>query len=103
MLPEWISMKFFGENLDETTGKSIPIAIERIRVFYAVLIGLAVGGLIAMLTEYYTAMGKKPVMGIIKNSSTGAATNTTSTATAATTLILIPLLRGRPRGSKIDQ
>ncbi|MDC1384849.1 sodium/proton-translocating pyrophosphatase, partial [Crocinitomicaceae bacterium] len=25
--------------------------------------------------EYYTAMGKKPVMGIIKNSSTGAATN----------------------------
>ena len=28
-----------------------------------------------MLTEYYTAMGKKPVLGIIKNSSTGAATN----------------------------
>jgi K(+)-stimulated pyrophosphate-energized sodium pump len=74
MLPESISMKFFGENLDEA-GKAMPIAIERIRVFYAVLIGLAVGGLIAMLTEYYTAMGKKPVMGIIKNSSTGAATN----------------------------
>ena len=69
MLPESISMKFFGEN------NGNPIAIERIRVFYAVLIGLAVGGLIAMLTEYYTAMGKKPVMGIIKNSSTGAATN----------------------------
>ena len=69
MLPESISMKFFGENNGD------PIAIERIRVFYAVLIGLAVGGLIAMLTEYYTAMGKKPVMGIIKNSSTGAATN----------------------------
>jgi len=74
MLPESISMKFFGENLDDA-GKAMPIAIERIRVFYAVLIGLAVGGLIAMLTEYYTAMGKKPVMGIIKNSSTGAATN----------------------------
>ncbi|MBM77578.1 MAG: sodium-translocating pyrophosphatase [Crocinitomicaceae bacterium] len=69
MLPESISMKFFGENNGD------PIVIERIRVFYSVLIGLAVGGLIAMLTEYYTAMGKKPVMGIIKNSSTGAATN----------------------------
>ena len=69
MLPESISMKFFGENNGD------PMAIERIRVFYSVLIGLAVGGLIAMLTEYYTAMGKKPVMGIIKNSSTGAATN----------------------------
>ena len=69
MLPESISMQFFGENNGD------PISIDRIRVFYAVLIGLAVGGLIAMLTEYYTAMGKKPVMGIIKNSSTGAATN----------------------------
>ena len=66
MLPENINMNFFGE------GSRI---IESINVFYAVLIGLAVGGLIAMLTEYYTAMGKKPVIGIIKNSSTGAATN----------------------------
>ena len=66
MLPENINMNFFGE------GSRI---IESINVFYAVLIGLTVGGLIAMLTEYYTAMGKKPVIGIIKNSSTGAATN----------------------------
>ena len=66
MLPENLNMNFFGE------GSRI---IESINVFYAVLIGLAVGGLIAMLTEYYTAMGKKPVIGIIKNSSTGAATN----------------------------
>ena len=66
MLPENINMNFFGE------GSRI---IESINVFYAVLIGLTVGGIIAMLTEYYTAMGKKPVIGIIKNSSTGAATN----------------------------
>ena len=66
MLPENLNMNFFGE------GSRI---IESINVFYAVLIGLTVGGLIAMLTEYYTAMGKKPVIGIIKNSSTGAATN----------------------------
>ncbi|NNE56324.1 MAG: sodium-translocating pyrophosphatase, partial [Flavobacteriales bacterium] len=66
MLPPSMNMMFFGEGY---------VAITSMRVFYAVLIGLAVGGLIAMLTEYYTAMGKRPVLGIIKNSSTGAATN----------------------------
>lgn len=66
MLPGKMQMEFFGEGV-KTIGYN--------RVFYAVLIGLAVGGLISMLTEYYTAMGKKPVLGIIKNSSTGAATN----------------------------
>ena len=66
MLPAQMKMEFFGEGV---------MTIGYNRVFYAVLIGLAVGGLISMLTEYYTAMGKKPVMGIIQNSSTGAATN----------------------------
>ena len=44
-------------------------------VFVAVIIGLAVGGIISFLTEYYTGTGKKPVNSIIQNSSTGAATN----------------------------
>jgi len=66
MLPAKMNMEFFGEGVRE---------IGYNRVFYAVLIGLAVGGLISMLTEYYTAMGKKPVNSIIQNSSTGAATN----------------------------
>ncbi len=44
-------------------------------VFGAVLIGLAVGGLISYFTEIYTGLGRKPVNGIIRNSSTGAATN----------------------------
>jgi len=86
MLPETIMMDFFGDYKMDKAGEYLrneyddkisigAIPIARQFVFYAVLIGLAVGGLIAMLTEYYTAMGKKPVMGIIKNSSTGAATN----------------------------
>lgn len=75
MLPETINMTFFGENIDVVSGEEIGVPIHRNMVFYSVLIGLAVGGLISMLTEYYTAMGKRPVMGIIKNSSTGAATN----------------------------
>ena len=44
-------------------------------VFYAILVGLAVGTLMSMITEYYTAMGKRPVMSIIRQSSTGHATN----------------------------
>jgi K(+)-stimulated pyrophosphate-energized sodium pump len=44
-------------------------------VFYAVAIGLIVGTLISIITEYYTSMGKGPVNSIIQNSSTGAATN----------------------------
>jgi K(+)-stimulated pyrophosphate-energized sodium pump len=44
-------------------------------VFYATLVGLSVGYLISFFTEYYTALGKKPVLSIVQNSSTGAATN----------------------------
>jgi K(+)-stimulated pyrophosphate-energized sodium pump len=50
MLPAQMKMEFFGEGIK---------TISSTQVFYATLIGLAVGGLISMLTEYYTAMGKK--------------------------------------------
>ncbi len=67
LLPETImGMKFFGE-----APKNIPSR----HVFYATLVGLSVGYLISYFTEYYTALGKKPVLDIVKNSSTGAATN----------------------------
>lgn len=41
----------------------------------AIGVGLAVGALMSIITEYYTAMGKRPVMSIIRQSSTGHATN----------------------------
>lgn len=66
MLPEVIQMKFFGEGY-----KDIP----RMNVFYSTIVGLAVGGLISVFTEYYTGLGKKPVLDIVRNSSTGAGTN----------------------------
>ena len=44
-------------------------------VFYAILVGLIVGGLMSIVTEYYTAIGKRPVSSIVKQSSTGHATN----------------------------
>ena len=66
MLPATLTMNFFGEG-----AKDIP----SINVFWAACIGLGVGFFISMVTAYYTSLGKKPVMDIVKNSSTGAATN----------------------------
>ena len=45
------------------------------QVFGAICIGLVVGALMSIITEYYTAMGKKPVLSIIRQSGTGHATN----------------------------
>src|SRR3546814_165377 len=44
-------------------------------VFMAIIVGLIVGALMSIITEYYTSMGKRPVLSIIKQSSTGHATN----------------------------
>jgi K(+)-stimulated pyrophosphate-energized sodium pump len=44
-------------------------------VLGAIVVGLAVGTLMSIITEYYTAMGKRPVSSIIRQSSTGHATN----------------------------
>ena len=66
MLPSKMSMMFFGE------GYRI---VSSINVFGAACIGLSVGALISLVTAYYTSLGKKPVLEIVRNSSTGAATN----------------------------
>ncbi len=44
-------------------------------VMGAIGVGLVVGALMSIITEYYTAMGKRPVKSIIRQSSTGHATN----------------------------
>jgi K(+)-stimulated pyrophosphate-energized sodium pump len=50
-------------------------AIYSTGVFGAIMVGLVVGALMSIITEYYTAMGKRPVMSIVRQSSTGHATN----------------------------
>ncbi|WP_037348776.1 sodium-translocating pyrophosphatase [Sediminibacter sp. Hel_I_10] len=67
MLPETMQMDFFG--------KANLVEISSMRVFYATLVGLVVGGLISSITEYYTGLGKKPILAIVQKSSTGAGTN----------------------------
>jgi K(+)-stimulated pyrophosphate-energized sodium pump len=44
-------------------------------VFWATIFGLAAGLLIGLVTEHYTGTGTKPVLSIVKQSVTGAATN----------------------------
>ena len=51
------------------------VAFTKWGVMGAIAVGLAVGALMSIITEYYTAMGKRPVLSIIKQSSTGHATN----------------------------
>ncbi len=44
-------------------------------IYYAVIIGLASGLLIGIITEFYTGTGTKPVRSIVNQSLTGSATN----------------------------
>ncbi len=61
MLPESLSLRGYDfSNMD---------------VFWAILVGSIVGALMSWVTEFYTAMGKKPVLSIVNQSSTGHATN----------------------------
>ena len=66
MLPSAMKMEFFGEGL---------IEISAMRVFYATIVGLIVGAVISSVTEYYTGLGRKPILKIVEQSSTGAGTN----------------------------
>ncbi|MBC7776829.1 MAG: sodium/proton-translocating pyrophosphatase, partial [Phycisphaerae bacterium] len=66
MLPETMTMKFFGQTAQ---------SISSTNVFNATMVGLIVGALISAITEYYTGLGKKPVMDIVRQSGTGHATN----------------------------
>jgi K(+)-stimulated pyrophosphate-energized sodium pump len=66
MLPATMTMGFFGRGTQVVTN---------LNVFGAVVIGLVVGALISMITEYYTGLGKKPILSIVRQSATGHATN----------------------------
>jgi len=69
MLPETMKMNFFESN------GNVLKDISALRVFCATLVGLVVGAVISSVTEYYTGLGKKPILNIVQKSATGAGTN----------------------------
>ena len=72
MLPDgYFSMREFVDG----SVISIDSVYTKMGVFWAIFTGLVVGGLMSIITEYYTSMGKRPVNSIVTQSSTGHATN----------------------------
>ena len=75
MVFTWITSYFLVNWMLADTMNIRGFEFTSMDVFWAITVGLVVGALMSIITEYYTAMGRRPVDSIINQSSTGHATN----------------------------
>ncbi|MCB1305876.1 MAG: sodium-translocating pyrophosphatase, partial [Leptospiraceae bacterium] len=73
----WFAIDYMLPSKWEATGilTGVPQTFTSVGVFIATIVGLVAGLAVGFITEHYTGTGKKPVIAIVKQSTTGSATN----------------------------